>query len=361
MRPISRHVLRVLIFGFPLLGTPGAGAHPVSLQTGGDAALPRVRLMTTGGTISNQAGGRLSPDELAALVPDLGRLVAAETEAFANIPSNALTLDQWVRLARRIDEVFAGDPGLAGIVVTSGTDTLEELAFFLHLTVRHARPVVVVGAMRRPESLGYDGAANLRQAFRAAADAGSRGRGVLVVLNGAINSAREVTKTDATDLHAFETRGYGVLGIVARDGVVYYRRVERRHTLTSEFDVSRADRLPRVDIVMAYQGASGDLIRAAVDGGADGIVMAAAGAGSTSPGQREAIAYAYARGVFVVMTTRTGRGRVAPPRPARPGDGAPRRRISGEDLAPVKARILLMLALGETRDAADLQRIFGEY
>ena len=355
MRWIPRRILpRVLIAGFPLLAAPGA-AH---VETGREAAPPRVRLIATGGTISNQAGGRLSPDELVALVPDLDGLVDAETEAFANVPSNALTLDQWLRLARRIDQVFAADPDLAGVVVTSGTDTLEELAFFLHLTVRRARPVVVVGAMRRPRSLGYDGAANLRQAFRTAADAGSRGRGVLVVLNGAIHSAREVTKTDAANLHAFDARGYGVLGIVARDRVVYYRGVERRHTVRSEFDVSSIGRLPRVDVVMAYQGASGDLIRAAVDRGADGVVIAGAGAGSTSPGQRDAIAYALARGVFVVMTTRTGRGRIAP---LRAGGAPPQRRISGEDLAPVKARILLMLALGTTRDAAGIQRIFGEY
>lgn len=356
MRWILRPIPRVLVAaGFPLLAAPGAA--PL-LETGREAALPRVRLIATGGTISNQAGGRLSPDELVALVPDLDGLVDAETEAFANVPSNALTLDQWVRLARRIDQVFAADADLAGVVVTSGTDTLEELAFFLHLTVRRARPVVVVGAMRRPESLGYDGAANLRQAFRTAAAAGSRGRGVLVVLNGAIHSAREVTKTDAANLHAFDTRGYGVLGIVARDRVVYYRGIERRHTVTSEFDVSGVGRLPRVDVVMAYQGASGDLIRAAVDRGADGVVIAGAGAGSTSPGQRDAIAYADARGVFVVMTTRTGRGRIAP---RRAGGARPQRRISGEDLAPVKARILLMLALGKTRDAAGIQRIFGEY
>ena len=366
MRRNSRHVLRVLIAGLiltPSVGPAPAAARPLPPQTEREAALPRVRLIATGGTISNQAGNRLSPDDLVALIPDLGRLVEAETEVFANIPSSTLTLDQWVRLAQRIDEVFSRDPDVAGIVVTSGTDTLEELAFFLHLTIRHARPVVVVGAMRRPESLGYDGAANLRQAFRVAADAGSLGRGVLVVLNGTIDSAREVTKTDATNLQAFQTRGYGVLGIVARDRVVYYRRVERRHTVTSEFDVSGITRLPRVDIVMAYQGASGDLIRAVVDRGAAGVVIAGAGAGSTSRGQRDAIAYAYRRGVFAVMTTRTGRGRIAPSPPAAPrGDGAsPRRRIAGEDLAPVKARILLMLALGATRDGGDIQRMFGQY
>ncbi len=328
------------------------------------AELPRVRLITTGGTISNRPGGRLSPAELVALVPDLDELVEAETEEFANISSSSLTLDQWLQLSRRIDGVLAQDPELAGVVVTSGTDTLEELAYFLHLTVRHERPVVVVGSMRRPETLGYDGAANLRQAFRVAADPGSRGRGVLVVLNAEINSAREVTKTDTLHLQTFETRGYGALGVTARDRVVYYRRVEQRHTSASEFDVDQIRQLPRVDIVMAYQGASGDLVRAAVDQGAEGIVIAAAGAGSTSGAQRDAIAYAYEHDVVVVITSRTGGGRVALRRPTSEesaADTPTRRRVSGEDLAPVKARVLLMLALTMTDEVDDIQRMFGEY
>jgi L-asparaginase len=328
------------------------------------AELPRVRLITTGGTISNRPGDRLSPAELAASVPDLDELVEAETEEFTNVSSSSLTLEQWMHLSRRLNAVFADDQGLAGVVLTSGTDTLEELAYFLHLTVRHERPVVVVGSMRRPETLGYDGAANLRQAFRVAAAPGSRGRGVLVVLNDEINSAREVTKTDASHLQAFETRRYGALGVTARDRVVYYRGVERRHTATSEFDVDRIQRLPRVDIVMAYQGASGDLIRAAVDRGADGIVIAGAGAGVTSGGQRDAIAYAYETDVVVVIATRTGSGRIAPRRPT-PEESGPntsrRLRVSGEDLAPVKARVLLMLALTVTDEVDEIQRMFGEY
>ena len=328
------------------------------------AALPRVRLITTGGTISNRPGDRLSPAELVASVPDLDEFVESETEEFTNVSSSSLTLEQWVHLARRLNAVFADDPGLTGIVLTSGTDTLEELAYFLHLTIRHERPVVVVGSMRQPETLGYDGAANLRQAFRVAAEPGSRGRGVLVVLNDEINSAREVTKTDASHLQAFATRRYGALGVTARDRVVYYRRVERRHTAASEFDVDRIPRLPRVDIVMAYQGASGDLIRAAVDRGADGIVIAGAGAGITSGGQRNAIAYAYETGVFIVIATRTGSGRIAPQRPD-PEESAPtttrRLRVSGEDLAPVKARVLLMLALTMTDEVDEIQRMFGEY
>jgi L-asparaginase len=331
------------------------------------AAPPRVRLITTGGTISNRPGARLSPDELVALVPDLGDLAEVETEEFANIVSSAVTLDQWLRLARRLNQAFREDGELAGIVVTSGTDTLEELAYFLHLTVHTDRPVVVVGAMRRPGTLGYDGAANLRQAFQVAGAPASRGRGTLVVLNGDINSARDVTKTDANHLQTFESRRYGILGSTAGDRVIYYRRPEQRHSADTEFDVARVTRLPRVEIVMSYQGASGDLVRAAADLGVDGLVIAGAGAGAVSAGQRDAIAYALERGVPVVMTTRTGRGRIAPRPPrAEPTDDRSantrgHRRISGEDLAPVKARVLLMLALTATSDRNELQRIFTEY
>ena len=335
----------------------------VSLPARAAAEPPRVRLITTGGTISNRPGDRLSPDDLVALVPDLAELVAAETEEFANVPSSALTLDQWLRLGRRINRVFDTDGDLAGIVVTSGTDTLEELAYFLHLTVRDARPVVIVGAMRRPETPGYDGVANLRQAFRVAGDPASRGRGVLVVLNDEIASARDVTKANAVHLQSFETRGYGILGVTARDRIVYYRAIERRHTVGSEFDLGRVVRLPRVDIVLTYQGASGDLIRAAVDRGARGLVVAGAGAGATSSGQRDAIAYADEQGVPVVIASRTGSGRIAP-HPLDEDDpdvSAGRSALAGEDLAPLKARILLMLGLTVTNDRAELARMFAEY
>jgi L-asparaginase len=331
------------------------------------AAPPRVRLITTGGTISNRPGARLSADDLVALVPDLASIAEVETEEFANIASSAVTLEQWLRLTRRVNQVFREDDDLAGIVVTSGTDTLEELAYFLHLTVQTERPVVVVGAMRRPDTLGYDGAANLRQAFRVAGDASSRARGTLVVFNGDINSARDVTKTDANHLQTFESRGYGILGTAARDRVIYYRRPEQRHSAATEFDLAQVTRLPRIDIVMSYQGASGALIRAAVDLGADGLVIAGAGAGAVSAGQRDAMAYALEQGVPLVMTTRTGRGRVPPrrPRPVETDDSPISRRnrrvISGEDLAPVKARVLLMLSLTATSDRDEMQRMFSEY
>ncbi len=317
---------------------------------------PKVRLIATGGTISNRAGGRLSADDLVESLPGLERYARAESEQFANISSSELTLKQWLELARHINALFREDAELAGVVVTSGTDTLEETAYFLNLTVRSDRPVVVVGSMRNPSTLGYEGAANLLAAFRVAADPASRGRGALVVLNDEINAAREVTKTDALRLQTFQTRGYGILGVVDFDRVAYYRSVVKRHTRDSEFDVAAIRELPRVDIVLVYQDASGDVIRALVDRGAKGLVIAAAGAGATSGTQDEGIRYAVEKGVFVVVTTRAGSGRIA----ARPGRGAGFR-IAGEELQPLKARILLMLALAHTKDGGEIQRMFTEY
>jgi len=328
--------------------TPTAAPNP---QT-----LPRVRLIATGGTISNRSGGRLNAEELVASIPGVERYVRPEFEQFANVASGSLTLKQWVALANRINTSFTEDADLSGVVVTSGTDTLEETAYFLDLTVRSDRPVVVVGSMRNPSTLGYEGAANLLEGYRVAADPRSRGKGVLVVLNDEINSARDVTKTDAHRLDTFQSRSYGILGVVDTDRIVYYRDVVKRHAGTSEFDVSRLEDLPRVDIVMTYQGASGEVIKAIVDQGAKGIVLAAAGAGATSGTQEEGIRYAVDKGVFVVVTTRTGGGRIA----SRAGASA-RYQIQGEDLAPVKARILLMLALTKTSEGSEIQRMFTEY
>ena len=391
-----------------LFSSAAAGCtRPVSAQSPGTAppaqaatqtapapgTVPRVFLFATGGTISNRTGGRLSVDELVASVPNLDRRVKVEGEQFANVSSGQITMDQWLDLARRVNDRLKQDPGLAGVVVTSGTDTLEELAYFLHLTVRDERPVVIVGSMRNPSTLGYEGSANLEDAFRVAADPQSRGMGALVVLNDEINSAREVTKTDSRLLSTFSSRDYGVLGTIF-DRVAYFRKPVRRHTAQSEFDVAKIPSLPRVDVILTYQGAPGDIIKSAVDAGARGIVIAGAGAGATSGTQGEGLSYATEKGAFVVSTTRTGGGGVGggggrvggAPAAATPPDattgraagGAPAtappaagaagtgrgntsRRISGDDLQPVKARILLMLALATTTDGPELQRIFREY
>ena len=330
--------------------------------------LPRVHMVATGGTISNRDGGRLTAEELARSMPGLERAATLTYEQFLNVASSQISLQQWLQLARRVNELLAADKDLAGVVVTSGTDTLEETAFFLHLTVRDPRPVVVVGSMRNPSTLGYEGAANLLEAVRVAAAPAARGKGVLVVLNDEINSARDVTKTDALRLQTFRSPTHGLLGVVDRDRVVFFREILQKHTAKSEFDVSSLTALPRVDVVMVYQGATADVIKAIVDLGAKGIVMATAGAGATSGDQNAGLEYAAEKGVFVVTATRTGAGRIAPgggggagttPTPAQL-----RRRafsISSEDHTPVKSRILLMLALAKTQNRDEIQRIFSEY
>jgi L-asparaginase len=171
-------------------GQTAQAAQAVPAPQSQPATTPRVRLVATGGTISNRAGGRLTAEELVKSIPGVERYAQAEFEQFSNLASSELTLDQWLALSKRLNELFKTEPAVAGAVVTSGTDTLEELAYFLNLTVRSEKPVVVVGSMRNPSTLGYEGAANLLEAFRVAASPDARGKGVLVVLNDEINGAR---------------------------------------------------------------------------------------------------------------------------------------------------------------------------
>ena len=233
-------------------------ADPLAAQKP-QGPLPRVHFVATGGTISNRDGGRLTAEELAKSMPGVDRFARLTHEQFTNVASSELTLAQWLGLSKRVNEVFATDKELAGIVVTSGTDTLEETAFFLHLTVRDPRPVVVVGSMRNPSTIGYEGAANLLEGVRVAADPASRNKGALVVLNDEINSARNVTKSDALRLQTFRSREYGQLGVVDRDRVVFFSQILQRHNEQIEFDITKVSELPRVDVIMVYQGASGDL------------------------------------------------------------------------------------------------------
>ena len=387
-----RVVFAALVLWFPVAAFAASGARVAATVPAAADASPIVRLVATGGTISNRLGGRLTAEDLVRLIPDVARYARPEFEQFANTSSSALTIPQLLELSRRLNTLFATRPDLAGIVVTSGTDTLEEIAYFLHLTVRDARPVVVVGSMRNPSTTGYEGAANLLEGFRVAACPDARGQGTLVVLNDEINSARDVTKTDALRLQTFQSRPAGLLGVVDTDRVVFYRSPVKRHSARSEFDVTAMTSLPRVDVVLTYQDAPGDLIKALVDLGAKGIVMATAGAGATSGTQQDGLRYAADKNVVVVTSTRTGSGRISgtrdadgPPTTAGPGPSGPppavatsqasgtaqatapgsvqrlRRFIGAEDLAPIKARILLMLALANTSDSADIQRMFIEY
>jgi L-asparaginase len=334
--------------------------------------LPRVHVIGTGGTIVSkgkdplQLSGysiALTARELVESVAGLDRLAAITAEQFSNVGSFAITPDLWVRLGRRINELLARDADLSGVVVLHGTDTLEETAYFLTLTVQSDRPVVLVGAMRPASALSADGPLNLANAVRAAACPDARGKGVLVLLNDEISSARDATKRNTYRADAFNAGEFGFLGSVDVDRVVFYRAPVRRHTTRSEFKLDKVGALPRVDIVYAYPGADGALIDAAVRAGARGLVIAGTGAGNLNQAANDALLRAREAGVIVAQGTRVGSGRVIEA-PVDAGGRLSTREhgiVTSDNLTPQKARVLLMLALTVSRSPQDIQRIFDEY
>lgn len=332
-------------------------------------ALPTVKIFTTGGTIAgsgssptdmtNYKAGGISGAQLVASVPQLKQLAHTPVEQIANVGSYDLTIAHWILLARKINETLA-DTSVSGVVVTHGTNTIEETAYFLNLTVKSDKPVVLVGAMRPATAISADGPLNLINAVRVAIAPDSRDKGVMVVLNDEISSARDVTKEHTMRVEAFRPRDFGYLGYIDEDKVAFYRAPVKRHTLHAEFDVTALDKLPPVDILYAYVQPTLGLVDALAKAGVQGIVFAGTGAGDISTAEREALQPILrlkqeARPVFV-RSSRVGSGRVVPTR-----DYEPFGMIAADTLNPQKARILLMLALSKTRDPKELQRIFSEY
>ena len=335
----------------------------------GESTLPTVKIFTTGGTIAgsgssptdmtNYKAGGISGEQLVASVPQLKQLAATPVEQIANVGSYDLTISNWISLTRKINESLA-DPAISGVVITHGTNTIEETAYFLNLTVKSDKPVVLVGAMRPATAISADGPLNLINAVRVAIAPDARGKGVMVVLNDEISAARDVTKEHTMRVEAFRPRDFGYLGYIDEDKVAFYRAPMKRHTVNSEFDVSKLDTLPAVDILYAYIQPSLGLVDALVKLGSQGIVFAGTGAGDISTPERGALKNVMtmkpeARPVFV-RSSRVGSGRVVPTK-----DYEPFGMIAADTLNPQKARILLMLALTKTRDRAELQRIFSEY
>jgi L-asparaginase len=343
----------IIVFLAFLLQLNATAAVQVSAQSQSD--LPRVLVLATGGTIAGEGepgtlGGyeiRKPIAEIVAQVPDLKRYALVETEQFSNIPSSLITPDQWLALARRINTIFEKKPDLAGIVVTHGTDRLEETAFFLHLTVRSDRPVVVVGAQRPPTGISPDGPINLLSAIRVAGAYGSRGKGTLVVMDDRIISARDVQKLYART-GGFSAPEMGVLGVVARHGVEYFYSPTRRHTSNSEFDVKEIMSLPRVDIQYSYAGAEG--------GGktdAKAVIVATTGMSAAERAYYDGL---QRRGVVIAATFPSG-DQVVSPTPLR--DSFPI--VAVKRMLPTHARILMMLALTKSQDWREIQRIFDQY
>ena len=330
---------------------------------------PRVYLVGTGGSISfvgrtrtdytnySYEGKHLTIDQMLERVPETKGFADVRVEQFLNLGSTDITPEHWLGLAKRINQIFRDDPGAAGVAVTHGTATLEETAYFLNLTVKSNRPVVITGAMRPPTGLGTDSDVNLMDAIRVAAAPQSAGRGVLTILNNQIQAARDVTKTNSYRLETFQAPDFGFLGYADSDEeVVFYRRPDRAHTVNSEFDVEGVDRLPRVDIALAYAGADGLVIKALAQMGVDGMVAAGLGSGGSPPPFMAALKELSDAGLPVVIATHTGSGRVVQTRRFTE-DGY----IVADNLTPKKARILLMLALTATKDPAEIQRMMLTY
>ncbi len=330
---------------------------------------PRVYLIGTGGSISSVGDYRtdyinysygnqhLTIHEMLDRVPEVQQFAEVLPEQLINVGSTEVGPQHWLQLAQRINQIFEADPDAAGVAITHGTATLEETAYFLNLTVKSHRPVVITGAMRPPTGLGTDADINLIDCIRVAASPESAGRGVLTILNNEIQAARDVTKTNSYRLETFRSNELGFLGYADSDEqVVFYRTPTRGHTLDTEFQVSEGTELPRVDIAYAYAGADGLVIRAFADAGVPGLVAASLGSGGSPPEFMAALKDAKAAGTKVVIATHTGNGRTMRTRRFQE-DGY----IVADNLAPKKARILLMLALTRTEDPSEIQRMMLTY
>jgi L-asparaginase len=335
----------------------GPAAPPVFAQS---STLPHVVVLATGGTIASRFDpsiGALAPAstgaDLVRAVPGLDKVARVDVEQVANIGSYDMTPEIWRRLSTRANELLAAS-GVAGVVVTHGTDTLEETAYFLDLTVTSSKPVVVVGAQRAASYFDSDGPRNLLNAVRVAASPEAVGKGTLVVMNGQINAAREVTKTSTIEVETFRTLEFGALGVADVGAVRFYRAPLRRQTIPLE----DGHRLGRVEIVSQYAGADGRVISLLLhQGGVDGLVIEGFGLGHVTAGTLDAIKQARARGIPVVLSTRVYTGRVVPLY-ARDVETQQLGCIRADNLSPQKARVLLMLALTRTNGTEELQKYF---
>lgn len=329
---------------------------------------PRIALIGTGGTISSigkdpldlidypDGSRKMEVDEVIEKFDLVKEFVDPVPIRFRAVGSTHIGPPDWLDLARTITKAATDDASIAGFVITHGTASAEETAYFLNLTLKIDKPVVIVGAQRPSTGISTDAAINLVNATRTAAAPESRGMGVLLMLNDEIQAAREVTKTSTLRMQTFRSPDFGVLGHVDGDGVFYYRAPLRRRMPDVEFDVSALTDLPRVDIVNCYAGADGTAIDAFIAAGAKGLISAGFAPGLLSPAQDIAFDAAVEQGITVVQSSRAGSGRV-PQRKAL----KPRGFVSADNLNPQKARVLLMVALSKTSDTDELRRIFAEY
>jgi L-asparaginase len=330
------------------------------------ADLPRIRVLATGGTIAGaQASatdygyksGAYDVNSLLKAVPNLDKLAVITGEQVANIGSQDMNDEIWLKLAKRVNAVLAGGD-VDGALITHGTDTLEETSYFLSLVVKSDKPVVMVGSMRPATAVSADGPANIYNGIAVAADPRAKGKGTLVCLNDEIHYARNVVKTDTTSVQTFHSLNRGPAGVVHTGKIDWFEPMDRKVGKATEFSVDKLDKLPRVDIIYAHANMSPDLIEAAIKNGAQGIVVAGVGDGNMTGPALDVLAKAAKNGIAVVRSTRLPQGIVL--RNNEVDDDKMGFVASGE-LNPPKSRVLLQLALTTTKDPARIQKMFYEY
>ncbi|EAK5115926.1 type II asparaginase [Campylobacter upsaliensis] len=326
-------------------------------------AKPKVAILATGGTIAGSidsavattgyTAGVVGVDVLIKAVPEIQNLAKIEGQQIANIDSSNMRDEIWLKLAQEINKLFAS--GVDGVVITHGTDTMEETAYFLNLTIKSDKPVVLVGAMRPSTAISADGPKNLYNAVALAAD--KNAKGVMVAMNDKIQSARAVVKTHTLNVDAFSSPDFGDMGYIVDGKVYFYNNVAKAHTKKTPFDVKNLKELPKVDILYSYSNdGSGVAAKALFENGTKGIVVAGSGAGSIHEAQKEILKELLTKGLKVAVSSRVVAGRVAVSEADKKLGF-----ISAEDLNPQKARVLLMLALTKTNDPKKIQEYFLKY
>jgi L-asparaginase len=328
--------------------------------------LPRVIILATGGTIagagaaSDRAGytaGKIPIDDLIGGIPTVKKVANITGEQIASVGSQDMTVDIWKKLAIRINEIEKNNEA-DGIVITHGTDTQEETAYFLDLAITGDKPVVLTGSMRPATAISADGPKNLYDAITIAANPKSKGRGVLVSFNEGIYDARDVMKLSTTKTNAFGSPNTGPVGQAYDGRVEYYLKSEREVKPTQPITITKDTKLPRVDIVYMYADAPPDQIDMLVAKKVDGIVIAGVGNGNFNKAYTEAVKRAVAAGVVVCRASRTPSGRVVLHDEINDEELGT---IVSDDLTPQKARVLLMLGLTKTKDKKQLQEFFFKY
>ncbi|HEU4647671.1 MAG TPA: type II asparaginase [Gemmatimonadales bacterium] len=354
-----------------LLAATGPARAVAQASSGKDSAaassaLPTVVVLATGGTIAGAAAsdveagytsGQVGVEQLLNAVPQAKKLAHLKGEQISNIGSQDMNDEVWMKLATRVNELLA-QPDVAGVVITHGTDTIEETAYFLNLVVKSKKPVVLTAAMRPSTALSADGPLNFYNAVAVAGNKEAAGRGVMVVVNDWIHGAASLTKTSTTAVQTFLSPLSGLLGTVAYGTVEWYRGAVGKNTINSEFTVSQSTALPRVDVIMATENMDGALINAAVASGAKGLVIAGVGNGNMTKPALEALAAQAKKGIVCVRSSRVVTGQV--------GRGV---EVNDDSLGlvaslahnPQKSRVLLRLALLKTKDPKAIQRYFDEY